>query len=459
MLGNAFILKDRVFYRKTLVLMLPAIIQQLITVGINFMDNLMIGSFGETTIAAASFGNQFYQFFQFVCMGLGSGAVVMSSQFWGRRDNASMRISAAIALRVTFVICAVFTLVSVIWPQVILRIFTNDAAVVEVGAPYMLLLGTTFILAGLTSSATYLLRSAEQVTVPLIGSGLSFLLNILFNWIFIFGKWGAPALGLVGAAVGTVIARVFEFLFIFGYFLFIDKRFNFRLKHFLLSGKTLRAEYIRYSVPVLISDTLLGLSLSMVSVIYGHVGAEMSAANSITASICQLIAVTTTGMAGASAVVVGNTIGAGDIPRAKREGNTYLALGFLLGAVLILPLALLEGPYLNLYAVQDETRELAHMMMLTTYFMLPMQGLAYVVSKGVLRGGGDSRFLLLADSSLVWFFSLPLGALSGLVWGLSPFWTYLFLRLEFPLKGIVCLIRYCSGKWIHTIDGLEPADK
>ena len=446
-----FELKNREFYKKTLCLMAPVILQQLITIGVNFCDNIMIGSFGETQIAAASFGNQFYSFFQFICMGLGSGAIVMSSQFYGRRELGSLRLTAAIALRVTAVLCAVFTAAAVAWPEVILRIYTHESAVVAAGAPYMRLIGLTFLLAGISSTATYLLRSVGCVSIPLIGSSAAFFLNMFFNWVFIFGRLGAPRLELVGAAVGTVIARAFEFLFVFGYFTLRDRRFGFRMRHFALSGKPLRAQYVRFSVPVLISDTLLGLSLSLSSVIIGHVGAAMSAAAAIVNSAVQVTTVLNMGMAGAAAVTIGNTVGSGDLARARREGNTYVLLSVLFGLAVIVPLLLLEKPYLSLYSIEEETAAVAHGMLLCNCIMLPGQTLAYVVSKGILRGGGDTRFLLLADSSLVWFVSLPLGALASFVWGLSPFWIYFFLRFEYPAKGIVCLIRFLTGKWVKEV--------
>ena len=450
-LSDRFCFGSREFFRRTLLLMLPVILQQLITIGINFMDNLMIGSFGEVPIAAAAFGNQVYAFFQFICMGLGSGAVVMSSQFWGRKEIGPMRTTAAMALRVTAAICAVFTVLTVVWPGLALRIFTGDARILTAGAPYMRLIGTTFLLAGLSSTATYLMRSVGRVTVPLVGSAIAFVLNLFFNWVFIFGKLGAPRLELVGAAVGTVIARVFEFLFVFGYFVLREPDFAFRPRHFALPGGALRREYAHYSLPVLFSDTLLGLSLALTSVIYGHISAEISAAVSIANSLIQLITVVNVGMAGASAIVVGNTIGEGDIPRAKREGNTYILLSFLFGLVMILPLLLIEGPYTRLYAIGQETADIVHVIMICNYFILPLITIAYVISKGILRGGGDTRFLLLADSSCVWFISLPLGALAAFVWHLSPFWVYFLLRLEFPLKGLVCFVRYCTGKWVKEI--------
>lgn len=450
-----FELANKEFYKKTVYLMLPVVLQQLITIGINFLDNLMIGGFGETQIAAASFSNQFYSFFQFICMGLGSGAVVMSSQFWGRKEISSMRTTAAIAMRLSVVACTIFTLIGVICPDLILRIFTNDAGIIAVGAPYMRLIGLTFLPSGLASTATYLLRSVGNVKVPLMGSIIAFMLNLFFNWVFIFGKLGAPRLELVGAAVGTVIARLFEFAFVFGYFIFKDKTFAFRLKHFALSGKELSKQYFKYSIPVLISDTLLGLSLSLTSVIIGHLGESISAANAVVASFVQMTNVLNVGMSGAAAIVIGNTIGEGDIPKAKREGNSYCVLSFLFGLVIVGLILILEKPYIGMYNITEETLAIAHSMMLCNCLMMPIQTVAYVTSKGILRGGGDTRFLLLADSSLVWLVSLPLGALAGFVWHLSPFWIYFLLRVEFPLKGLVCFWRFCTGKWIKVISTEE----
>ena len=446
-----FVLRDRGFYKKTLLLMLPVILQQLITVGINFLDNIMIGSFGEVSIAAAAFSNQAYAFFQFICMGLGSGAVVMSSQFWGRKEREPMLTTAAMALRVTAAICLIFTLLGMVWPRLLLRAFTSDEAVILRGGPYMRLIGTTFLLSGLSSTATYLMRSVGKVRIPLIGSAIAFFLNLFFNWVFIFGKLGAPRLELLGAAVGTVIARVFEFLFVFGYFAVKEDAFGFRLRHFLRPGGELRRQYVKFSLPVLFSDTLLGLSLTLVSVIYGHISAEISAANSISGSLVRLITILNSGLSGASAIVIGNTIGEGDLAQSKRQGNTYILLSFLFGLAVIPILLALTGPYMRFYTIQPETEAIARQMLNITYFMLPVQMVAFVISKGILRGGGDTRFLLLADSSCVWFISLPLGALAGFVWHLSPGWIYFFLAVEFPLKGIVCFIRYCSGKWIQEI--------
>lgn len=442
---------NKPFFKKTLVLMLPIVLQQLITIGINFLDNLMVGGFGETQIAAAAFGNQFYSLFQFICMGLGSGAIVMSSQFWGRKEYEHMRTVAAIALRVSLVFCAVFTALSVSFPNIVIRIFTNETAVVEAGTEYMRIIGITFVMAGLSSTATYLLRSAGQVKIPLIGSAIAFVLNLFFNWVFIFGKLGAPRMEIVGAAVGTLIARAFEFAFVFGYFVFKEERFAFRLRHFLLPGAELWPQYVKYSVPVLISDTLLGISLALVSVIVGHMGEEFSAATSIVNSEVQMLTVLNMAMAGASSVTIGNTIGEGNITRAVREGNSYMLLSIAFGLLLVPVVLLLEKPYLGFYSISADTLTLCRGMMAVNCVFMPMQTNAYVSSKGILRGGGDTRFVLMADSALVWLMSVPLGAIGGLVLGWHPIIVYVILRAEYPFKGIICMIRYFSWKWIKEI--------
>ncbi len=444
-------LKSREFYRQTIHLLVPVMLQQLITTGINFLDNIMVGSFGETQIAAAALANQFYAIFQFVCMGLGSGAVVMSSQFWGSGEHRALKTTAAIALRFTVAISGAFLLLSVIWPQGILRCFTSDLAVVEAGRTYMRLLGCTFLFSGISSTVTYLLRSTGHVRIPLISSIIAFFLNLGFNYVFIFGVWFFPRLEIVGAAVGTVIARTFEFLFIFGYFAWKDKNFGFRLKHFALKDAGLQKQYMRFSLPVIISDTFLGVGIALASVIIGHISAEFVAANSIVVTANQLLTIGNSAMAGASAVVIGNTIGAGDTDKAYRQGVAYVILSIAFGVVFSLLILLLRDPYIRLYSISAETAAMAREFFLFMVIMSPVQTLAFVTSKGILRGGGDTRFLMFFDSILVWCMSLPLGALAGLVWHLPPFWTFFLLKLEFGAKGIICTARFFTKKWIKVI--------
>ncbi len=444
-------LKSREFYRQTIHLLIPVMLQQLITIGINFLDNIMVGSFSETQIAAAALANQYYGVFQFVSMGLGSGAIVMSAQFWGSGERHALKTTAALALRYTLGISGIFLLISVIWPQGVLRCFTSDLAVVEAGRTYMRLLGCTFLFAGLSSTATYLLRSTGHVRIPLIGSVIAFFLNLGFNYAFIFGVWFFPRLEIVGAAVGTVIARTFEFLFIFGYFALKDQNFGFRLKHFLLTEPGLKKQYLHYSIPVLISDTLIGVGIALASVIIGHISAEFVAANAIVVTANQLLTIVNTAMGGASAVVIGNTIGTGDTARAYRQGVAYIILAVCFGVLCSLAVLLLREPYLRLYAISETTAGMARDFFLFNIITSPFQALSCVTSKGILRGGGDTRFLMVFDSILIWVLALPLGSLAGLVWHLPPFWIYFCIKIEYGAKSVLYTARFLSKKWIRVI--------
>lgn len=445
-------LKNKAFLKKTLILMLPILMQQLISMGINFFDNIMIGHLGDTAITAVSQSNQFYLLINYLSMGIGSGAIVMTSQFWGSKDLKSLKTTSALALRVTFFVSLVFLLISTIFPGAVLSVFSGDPQVIKEGVSYLRLVGFTFIFAGLASSSAYILRSVNSVRVPLLGSTIGFFLNLFFNWVFIFGKLGAPEMGITGAALGTLIARLFEFLFVFGNLIFVDQKIRLRVPDlFQGASREIRTNYLHYSIPLLISDTSLGVSLALVAVVLGHTGTQVTTATSVVNTIVQMLSILNMAMAGASAVVIGNTLGEGNVELAKRQGNAYVLIALLFGLLMIIPLYLLEGPYLSLYDISETARSIAHDCITINCMFLPAQMIAFVTSKGILRGGGDSAFLLRWDTILIWVVSLPLGALASFVWHLSPFWIYFFLRMEYPLKGILCLIRFLSGKWINVI--------
>lgn len=444
--------RNKNLLKKSLLLMLPIMMQQLISLGINFLDNIMIGHLGEIQIAAVSQSNQFHNIVFYVCMGLGSGAIVMTSQFWGAGDRKALKSTSTLALRITFIITFVFSVITLIFPEFILSLFSNDPEVIAAGVPYIRVLGVTFILNGLSSVTSYLLRSVNTVNIPFIGSLISFFINIFFNWVFIYGKLGAPALGIFGAGIGTLIARAFEFCFIFGYLIKLDKKIMLRFSELFASVPAeIKQKYIQYGAPLLISDTSLGVSLAVVAALTGHINKEITTATSIVNTLIQMVSIFNASMAGASAVVIGNSIGEGDIHGAKKESQIYIIFSFIMGCVLIFPLLAIEGPYVSLYALSDTTKAIVHDCIVVNCLFFPVQLLAYVTSKGILRGGGDTRFLLFWDTATIWFVSIPLGALAGFVWHLSPFWIYFCLRVEYPLKGIICLIRYFSGKWLHVI--------
>ncbi len=445
-------LGDREFYRNIVRIAIPISLQQLITVGINLMDTVMLSSMGDAQLSASSLASQFINIFQICCMGMGMGASVLTARFWGMQDKNSLRKAVTIMLRLCIVFAGAFTLATLFAPSWIMRIYTADTVTVDYGVLYLRWLLPTYYCMGLSLTCTIVLRSVGQVRLPLISSILAFFINIFFNWVFIFGKLGAPRMEIAGAALGTLISRCFELVFICGFFFFRDQRIQYRLKHLFMRCRDLVGEYLRISIPVLISDSLLALGNNSVAMIMGRIGTTFVAANSVTMVVQQLSSVLTQGISNASGIITGHTMGRGDMEKAQKQGYTFLGLGFVLGLFAAAVIMLLRGPIINYYQVTPEAKRIAGELMNSISFIIVFQAMNSILTKGVLRAGGDTKFLMLGDILFLWVASIPLGALAGLVFHWPPFWIYTMLKIDQIIKCVWCYFRLKSRKWMKKIN-------
>lgn len=444
-------LGDREFYKTVAVIAIPISLQSLITIGVNMMDTIMLGSMGEVALSASSLANQFINIFHICCMGIGMGASVLTSRFWGMQDKDSLRKTITIMYRLCFVFGLLFTAATIIAPDALMRIYTSDEEVIRAGVSYFRWSVPCYWLLGFSLTTTIVLRSVGQVKLPLLCSVIAFFINIFFNWVFIFGKLGAPRMEVAGAAVGTLISRTFEFLFICGYFLFFDKKVSYRVKMILMKCGDLLKDYLRISIPVLVSDGLLAFGNSAVAMVMGRIGKEFVSANAITMVVQQLSTVFIQGISNASSIITGHTLGAGDTERAQWQGVTFLGLGTVIGVLAGGLIMILSWPVINCYNVTGETKAIAEQLMLAVGVIVIFQSMNSILTKGVLRGGGDTKFLMLADILFLWIASIPLGYLAGLVWHLPAFWIYTFLKIDQFIKAVWCVFRLGSKKWIKKI--------
>ena len=379
------------------------------------------------------------------------GASVLTSRFWGMQDKDSLRKTITIMYRLCFVFGLLFTAATIIAPDALMRIYTSDEEVIRAGVSYFRWSVPCYWLLGFSLTTTIVLRSVGQVKLPLLCSVIAFFINIFFNWVFIFGKLGAPRMEVAGAAVGTLISRTFEFLFICGYFLFFDKKVSYRVKMILMKCGDLLKDYLRISIPVLVSDGLLAFGNSAVAMVMGRIGKEFVSANAITMVVQQLSTVFIQGISNASSIITGHTLGAGDTERAQRQGVTFLGLGTVIGVLAGGLIMILSWPVINCYNVTGETKAIAEQLMLAVGVIVIFQSMNSILTKGVLRGGGDTKFLMLADILFLWIASIPLGYLAGLVWHLPAFWIYTFLKIDQFIKAVWCVFRLGSKKWIKKI--------
>lgn len=453
--------KDKKFYKTVAGITIPIALQGLITSGVNMMDTMMIGKVSQTHLSGVSLANQFISIFHIFCMGIGMGASVLVARYYGMKDKASLKSTVSIMLRLCLAMSTLFCLVTVFCPEWIMRIYTTDENIIRYGVEYLRYSVVTYYLLGLSLTCTIVLRNVKQVRIPLYTSIGAFFVNVGANYIFIFGKFGAPRMEAAGAAVGTLIARIFEFSIICGYLFFKDKEIGFRIKHLFAPVGKLWREYIRISIPVLVSDGILALGNNSVAMVIGRLGENFVAANAVTMVTQQLSSVMTQGFSQAGAIVTGYTLGEGDREKAYKQSYAFLGIGIVFGLVAAGIIMLLSGPMINAYELTDEAIDIAWQLMWSISIIIVFQATNSIMTKGVLRGGGDTKVLMLADNIFLWVASIPLGILAGLVLHLPAFWIYFALKIDQVLKAFWCVIRLRSGKWIKKIKSgqeLETAE-
>ena len=453
--------KDPKFYRKVFVLGFPIALQTLITVSVGMLDNIMISGLSQDAFAATALANSYLTVFQIFCMGLGMGASVLVSRYWGMKitgdpegkADVSLKQTVCLMLRLMLIVAAIFALGALLIPKTIMKSYTDEGTLIELGMIYLKYSVATFFFMGLSLVITIVLRSVGESRFPLFVSIAALFINLGFNYALIFGRFGLPKMGIAGAATATLIARAFEGLSVFLYLILKDKKVGFEIKHLWMRTSTLVGEYMRVCIPVLISDAIYAVGNNCVTMVIGHLSGDFVAANSITAVTQQLSTVVIQGVCQSGAIITGQTLGNGEREKAEKQGWLFLGLGLALGALSALFIFCSKTFIISLYGEKTtaEAVSIAYQLLNAISFIIIFQATNSIMTKGVLRGGGDTTMLMLADNIFLWVLALPLGILAGFYLKLPAFWIYFFLKFDQIAKTIWCVTRLKSGKWIKKI--------
>ncbi|MEG2295819.1 MAG: MATE family efflux transporter [Oscillospiraceae bacterium] len=442
---------DMGFYKSLLFLAIPIAMQNLITVAVSMMDTVMLGKLGDTVIAASSLANQLFFVLTILLFGVSGGAHVLISQFWGKGDIEKIKRVFAIMYRIAILLALLFTVIAIFFPMQAMSVFSTDAGVIEAGASYLKIVGFSYVLFALTSSTIITLRSVGTVRISVIVYSVSLVVNTVLNAIFIFGLLGFPAMGIQGAAIATLISRMVE-LMIIAIFLFkIEDKIRLRFSDLMKAARTDYLLYLNASLPIIGNELVWALGNMTTTIIIGRMGTEIAAASSITTVVFQFVTVFAFGISSGSGVMIGNTIGAGEYEIAKKRSRGVIVLAIILGLISAIFMFILRPFAINFYDVSELARAAAFEIMASSAICMVFQVTAVVSMMGILRSGGDNRFVLVADTIFLWLFAIPLGFLAAFVFHLPVGLVYLCLKSDEILKVLFSIPRVFKGKWINDV--------
>ncbi|HHX59740.1 MAG TPA: MATE family efflux transporter [Epulopiscium sp.] len=445
------IFNDKSFYKKLMIIAVPIVLQNLIGSSLNMVDTLMIGAVGENQLAAVGIANQFFLLILMGITGITGGTAIFTSQFWGKKDIVNIRRMLGICLISVVSITAVGTIFVLLFPHQIMRFFSPDAKIVNLGAQYLRVIAISYIFTAITFSYNFSLRSIGKTALPMIVSIVAVLINIICNYAFIFGHFGAPSLGVVGAALGTTIARVMETSILVGTIYVKKGVLAAKFKELIDIPKEMISRVTGPVVFVVLNELCWGLGMVVYTAAYGHISAGATASVQISSVVANLSTVLVFGLAGAASTMVGNQIGEGKETLGKLYAKRIAVIAVLFSIVLSSILALSSSAIVGLFAVSSQVASASLTILYITSGILVLRTFNVVVIVGILRGGGDAKMALYIEIITMWFVGVPMALLGAFILKWPVEIVFAMVALEEVVKFILCMYRFKSGKWAHNI--------
>lgn len=447
-------LHDKTFYRTFAILTLSLALQNLLTYSVNLADNIMLGRFSQDALSGASLCNQLQFFLQMLVQGVGEGVVVLGARYWGKKDLKPIPDIIGAGLRFGVSIAAVLFVLALLFPTQIIRLMTNDPVIMEQAVQYLQIICFTYVIFALTNMLTASLRSIGIVKIGYIISASTLCINICLNYVLIYGHFGAPALGVRGAAIATLVSRTVELLIVIWFLKFREHTLCLNWRKLLFIDTSYIKDYIHVSLPMLVTQTMWGASSIIQTAILGNMenAAMVVPANSISVLVFQILSVVGYGAASAAAIMTGRTLGEGHKERIDQTAFTFQIMFCIIGVFTGLIILLSRGLVLQIYnTLSPEAAELTRQFI--TVLAITSVGTCYQMAAdcGILRAGGDTRFAMWNNLVFVWLICLPCAALSAFVFHFSPVVVFFCLKMEQLGKCPVIFLRVRSKKWIKQI--------
>ena len=443
---------NKKFYKTLITLCIPIIIQNLLSNLINMVDTIMVGGLGEISVASIGIANQYFFLYNMALSGIIGGASLFIAQFYGKNDKLNIRkitglsVISALMIGITFMIVALFS------PKFIIYFFSKDLDVIKVATNYFSIIGFCYPIIAISNVFSMGSRSIRNPKLGMICSTISLFINIILNYVFIFGKLGMPALGASGAAIATVIARIIELFLLVSYIYFIkdDYELRFTFKDIKLINKDLLKAYISKTTPTFLNDTLWAFGTVLYAVAYSKAGISAIAASQIASSTGNFFIVTAVCVAIGSSIMIGNELGADNIKKAIHYSKKFAILVTLVGAIFGLLLIISIPGLIKLFSVSDQLMPDIKKIFVIMGILMALKTFNTFIIIGVLRSGGDTKYALFLEMGCMWIVSLPLtffAAYKGLPIYILVGLTY----TEEVVKFIFGVPRAISKKWAQNL--------
>ena len=446
-------IKEKTFYKSFMILALSLALQNLLTYGVNMMDTLMLGRYSQNAMGGVSLCNQIQFLLQMLVVGAGEGAVVMGSQYWGKKKlepiphiiGVALRFGGALAVLLFILVCG--------WPTRILQLLSNDPAVIAEGAKYFSIIRFTYVIFTITNILVASLRSIGVVKIGYMISGSTLVINVCLNYLLIYGNLGFPEMGVRGAACATLIARCVELLIVTWFLKYKENVLNLNLRKLLHIDTSYVRDYMKVSLPVLINQALWGVAQMVQTGILGHLGGDVTAANAISVQVYQVLSVVCYGAASAAGIVVGRTIGEGNEKKLHPLVTTLQVLFLSIGLCSGLAIFLLRGPILAAFGgtLTENAYRLSRQFMLVLAITTVGTSYQMACDNGIIRGGGDTGFSAKMNLISMWGIIVPFSAMAAFWWKCPPVAVFFLLKWDQLYKAIPVGIRLHSWKWVKKV--------
>lgn len=440
------------FYSQIWRLVIPIALQNLMAAAISSADVIMLNFVDQNSISAVSLASQYATILFSFYFGLGTGATMLCAQYYGKGDMKAVEVVQGISLRFSLIISILFAACAVIIPEPMMMVFTNDPALIRLGANYLRIISISYFCWGIIEVYFSVLRSVERVAICTFLNFIAFVFNIILNAVFIFGLFGAPRLGVVGVAIATSVSRVIALI---GCRIVSARSKDLKLtfSSLLVRNPQLTKDYIRLTLPALGNDIVWSVAFSLYSAIIGHLGSDAVAANSFVVVVRNLGTILCFGIASAGSILLGKFIGENRLEDARLSAKKLMKLTVISGAiggVIVLASMPIVMNYASVSLSDTAMHYLKVMMLINSYYVMGAAVNTTLIG-GVFRAGGDSRFGFICDTIDMWCYAIPLGLISAFVLKLPVLWVYFLLCTDEFVKWPWVIKHYRSGKWLNNI--------